>query len=59
LCYGKPVDTVFLLLLPERSDGGQLGALPCIARKLRDPPTIAAVRAARDGSQMYRALAAD
>ncbi len=55
---GKPVDTVFLLLSPERSDGGQLGALACIARKLRDPPTIAAVRAARDGSQIYRALAA-
>ena len=42
---GKPVDTVFLLLLPERSDGDQLGALACIARKLRDPATIAAVRA--------------
>lgn len=56
---GKPVDTVFLLLLPERSDGDQLGALACIARKLRDPATIAAVRAASDGSQIYHTLAAD
>ena len=57
---GKPVDTIFLLLLPEGSNGGdQLSALACIARKLRDPVTIAAVRAARDGSQIYRTLAAE
>ncbi len=42
---GKPVDTVCLLLLPETQAGDQLGALACIARKLRDPATIAAVRA--------------
>src|SRR5271170_3732799 len=45
---GKAVDTVFLLLLPETPHGDQLGALACIARKLRDPATIAAVRRARD-----------
>lgn len=56
---GKPVDTVFLLLLPETPDANQLGALACIARKLRDPATIAAVRGARDGAQIYRTLAAD
>jgi PTS system nitrogen regulatory IIA component len=57
---GKPVDTIVLLLLPEGSNGGdQLSALACIARKLRDPPTIAAVRAARDGSQIYRTLATE
>lgn len=57
---GKPVDTIILLLLPEDSNGGdQLSALACIARKLRDPATIAAVRAARDGSQIYRTLAAE
>ena len=57
---GKPVDTIVLLLLPEDSNGGdQLSALACIARKLRDPATIAAVRAARDGSQIYRTLAAE
>lgn len=56
---GKPVDTIFLLLLPEGANGDQLGALACIARKLRDPATIAAVRAARDGAEIYRTLAAD
>ena len=56
---GKPVDTVCLLLLPETQAGDQLGALACIARKLRDPATIAAVRGARDGAQIYRTLAAD
>jgi len=54
---GKPVDTVCLLLLPETQAGDQLGALACIARKLRDPATIAAVRAARNSSQIYDALA--
>jgi nitrogen PTS system EIIA component len=34
---GKPVDIVFLLLLPESPDGEQLGALASIARKLRKP----------------------
>jgi nitrogen PTS system EIIA component len=56
---GKPVDTVCLLLLPETQAGDQLGALACIARKLRDPATIAAVRGARDGAQIYRTLAGD
>jgi nitrogen PTS system EIIA component len=55
---GKPVDTVFMLLLPESPGGDELGALACIARKLRDPAIIAAIRAARDGPQIYRALAA-
>jgi nitrogen PTS system EIIA component len=56
---GKPVDTVCLLLLPEAAGGDQLGALACIARKLRDPATIAALRGARDSAQVYRTLAAD
>jgi PTS system nitrogen regulatory IIA component len=56
---GKPVDIVCLVLLPEARDGNQLGALACIARKLRDPATIAAMRRARDGAQIYRTLCAD
>jgi len=54
-----PVDTVFLLLLPESPGGEQLGALACTARALRDPATIAAIRKARDSAQIYRALVAD
>lgn len=56
---GKPVDIVFLLLLPETAPGGeQLGALASIARKLRDQATATALRRARDGAEMYRALTA-
>lgn len=53
---GKPVDIVFLLLLPEASGGEPLGALACIARKLRDPTVAAALRGARDGAEIYRTL---
>jgi nitrogen PTS system EIIA component len=57
---GEPVDIVFLLLLPEAAPtGDQLGALACIARRLRDPKTAAALRKARDSAEMYRALTAE
>jgi nitrogen PTS system EIIA component len=56
---GSPVDTVFLLLLPDAPAGERLGALACIARKLRNPAIIAALRRARDGAEIYRLLAAD
>lgn len=55
---GKPVDIVFLLLLPEADGGGQLGALASVARRLRDPVVTAALRHARDGAEMYRSLTA-
>jgi nitrogen PTS system EIIA component len=56
---GEPVDIVFLVLLPEAADGEQLGALACIARELRKPEVAAALRDARDSTQMYRTLVAD
>jgi nitrogen PTS system EIIA component len=56
---GKPVDTVFLLLLPEAADGEQLGALALIARKLRNPAITAALRRARDSAEMYQVLTTD
>jgi PTS system nitrogen regulatory IIA component len=57
---GKPVDIVFLLLLPEGAGGEQqLGALATIARKLRNPEITAALRRARDSAEMYRTLTAD
>jgi nitrogen PTS system EIIA component len=55
----QPVDTVVLLLLPDAPDGERLGALACIARKLRDPGIMAAIRRARDGSEIYRTLTTD
>ena len=54
-----PVDTVALLLLPDAPDGERLGALACIARKLRDPVIMAALRRARDSAEIYRILTAD
>lgn len=56
---GKPVDTIALLLLPDAREGGQLGALACIARKLRDPVVTAAIRKARDDAEVYRSLTED
>jgi nitrogen PTS system EIIA component len=55
----QPVDTIVLLLLPDAPNGERLGALACIARKLRDPAIMAALRRARDGAEIYRMLAAD
>jgi nitrogen PTS system EIIA component len=54
-----PVDTVALLLLPDAPDGERLGALACIARKLRDPVIMAALWRARDSAEIYRILTAD
>jgi PTS system nitrogen regulatory IIA component len=57
---GKPVDIVFLLLLPEGAGGEQqLGALASIARKLRTPAVTAALRRARDSMDMHRILTSD
>jgi nitrogen PTS system EIIA component len=56
---GKPVDTIALLLLPVARRGEQLGALACIARKLRDPLVMKALRKARDGAEIYRSLTVD
>jgi nitrogen PTS system EIIA component len=56
---GKPVDTVFLLLLPEAADGGQLSALASIARKLRNPTITTALRGVRDCAEMYQVLTTD
>jgi nitrogen PTS system EIIA component len=55
----QPVDTIVLLLLPDAPNKERLGALACIARKLRDPAIMAALRRARDGAEIYRTLAAD
>jgi PTS system nitrogen regulatory IIA component len=56
---GKPVDMIALLLLPDTQEGKQLGVLACIARKLRDPDVLTALRHARDGGELYRRLIAD
>ena len=53
---GKPVDIVFLLLLPDTAKGDQLNALASVARRLRNPETIIKIRSATDNGQLYRAF---
>jgi mannitol/fructose-specific phosphotransferase system IIA component (Ntr-type) len=50
------VDLVFFLLLPVASDGKQLNALACVARKFRNPETVRHLRRAIDGAELYRAM---
>ena len=54
---GKPIDIVFLLLLPESAKGEQLSALACVARKLRNPAVTAALRKAPNATETFRVLA--
>jgi PTS system nitrogen regulatory IIA component len=54
---GKPIDIVFLLLLPESAKGEELSALACVARKLRKPAVTAALRKATDAAETFRVLA--
>jgi nitrogen PTS system EIIA component len=53
----RPVDIVFLLLLPETGDGAQLNALASVARALRDPDALRRLRRASDAQAVYRAIA--
>jgi PTS system nitrogen regulatory IIA component len=61
---GKPIDLVFLLLLPEGkaslpegSKGEQLSALACVARKLRSPAVTATLRKSANATEISRVLA--
>ena len=56
---GKPVDIVFLLLLPSAARGEQLTALASVARRLRDAQVTADLRDATDGAALYRAIVAE
>jgi PTS system nitrogen regulatory IIA component len=53
---GRPVDLVFLLLLPKSPGGDQLNALASVARRLRDPEAVLALRQAPDGAALHRAM---
>jgi PTS system nitrogen regulatory IIA component len=52
---GKPVDIVFLLLLPAQS-GDPLNALATVARKLRDPELVRRLRSAADALELRNAI---
>lgn len=53
----QPVDLVFLLLAPEGAGADHLKALSRIARVLRDPDTIAKIRATREADAIHTFLA--
>src|SRR5262245_22590199 len=53
---GRPVDLVFLLLLPSGASGEPLNALACVARKLREPEVLDALRSGADGKALFRAM---
>src|SRR5215831_14780555 len=49
----KPIDLVFLLLLPAESAGVQLNALASVARKLRDAARLRNLRSAGGTADLY------
>jgi PTS system nitrogen regulatory IIA component len=54
---GKPVDLVFLLLLPAKTEGEQLNVLATVARRLRDAAVLDQLRRAGDPQGLYQAFA--
>ncbi len=55
----KPVDVVFLLILPAASQLDQLNALAAVARLLRNPEAIARLRHATSKAELYEAVTGD
>jgi len=53
---GKPVDIVFLLLLPAQPPGDALNALASVARRLRDPESLRRLRGAADDAELYATI---
>jgi PTS system nitrogen regulatory IIA component len=56
---GEPVDVVFVLLVPSSTGDGPLKALAAVARKLREPEILKALRRAENGAALYVAITAD
>jgi PTS system nitrogen regulatory IIA component len=52
----QPVDLVFMILLPTTPQGGQLNALACAARALREAEVRAALRKAASVDSAYQLL---
>jgi nitrogen PTS system EIIA component len=53
---GRPVDLVFLLLLPANPVGEQVKALAAVARRLRDPACLRHLRSASGAASLYDAM---
>ena len=54
---GQAVDIVFVLLLPAAAENGQIGALAQVARTLRPEENLVRLRAAKNASELYSAIA--
>ncbi len=52
----KPVDLVFLLLLPDVAEVDQLNALASVARKLRDANIASSIRSAPDALEAHEVI---
>jgi PTS system nitrogen regulatory IIA component len=52
----KPVDLVFVLLVPASNEGRHLSVLASVARKLRDAATQARLRKAGTAADVYEIL---
>jgi PTS system nitrogen regulatory IIA component len=50
---GRPVDLVFVLLLPTTGEGEQLGALALVARKLRAPDVLTRLRQGKSALELH------
>jgi len=53
---GRPVDLVFLLLVPDRPGNEGLTALASVARQLRDGDVVNQLRAAPTSAELYQTL---
>jgi nitrogen PTS system EIIA component len=53
---GQPVDLLFGLIAPENAGADHLKALAVIARLLRNPATLAKIRATREAPALYSIL---
>ena len=51
---GKPVDIIFMLLLPKKPEGDQLGVLAAVSRTLRAAPIVRTMREATTSSELSR-----
>jgi PTS system nitrogen regulatory IIA component len=52
----RPVDLVFLLLIPDQAGNDHLAALACVSRRLRDREAAAQLRAAKTDAEIYTIL---
>lgn len=55
----QPVDLIFALLLPATFHAEHLNLLALVARRFRDKPLVAAIRAASDARSLWRTFLHD